>query len=428
MKKADLIVNLPLGGGKNVVIIGGGVTGALSAYQLTQAGHKVTLIEAGDIGNGSSRRSAACIRQQFTTPSSVKGMRFCTKYYDSWQEIVGGSMKPIVHSGYLFLKDWNTNMSELENTVAMQQEAGLKEVKILALTEINEMFPYVDTTGLLGATWCPSDGFLYPDTVFLSAAEASKEAGAKIIRNDAVVSVQFSGTVPQAVVTKSGKVISGDVFINACGPWAPAISEMFGGTTLDVKALKRYLYYIDGYAQNISGQILKDDYLLNLPMVITPHGCYARPESYGSERIMLGWLHHTQVIDSPSFDVQDLIEPGFEIHDINGYGYAMRKEATQFIPDIGLMKPTYSVTSGLYDDSRDHNPLIGYDGRVKNLIHCTGFSGHGLMHAPFSARIVVELVNTECDRNTILLPQVGEVEVDSFHVNREFTHAEGLVI
>ena len=60
---------------RRAVVIGGGITGTLTGCALLRAGWEVTLIEALHIGAGSSSRTAAGIRQQFSTRESVLGMR-----------------------------------------------------------------------------------------------------------------------------------------------------------------------------------------------------------------------------------------------------------------------------------------------------------------------------------------------------------------
>jgi glycine/D-amino acid oxidase-like deaminating enzyme len=71
---------------KNIVVIGGGVTGVLTALFLAHAGHRVTLLEKNSLGSGSSQRSAACIRQQFGTPSTVRGIIYATRFFKNWEK------------------------------------------------------------------------------------------------------------------------------------------------------------------------------------------------------------------------------------------------------------------------------------------------------------------------------------------------------
>ena len=422
----------PCGVAKKVVVIGGGVTGALSAFELARAGHQVTLIEAGGLGNGSSSRSAACIRQQFGTPSTVKGMIYCTAFYKNWAEIMGDASKisPMISNGYLFLKAWGAKMSEVEALVDIQHKAGLSDVCILSKKELEGKFPYLETTGLECATWCPSDGFLDPVIVYADAAEKASKHGATILQNEEVSSVEFDGAKAVGVKTKSGKVFHADIFVNAAGVWSPRISSMFDGYHLDIKAHRRYLYYLEGFKEE--GE--QGDFLLdakdfhNLPMIITPRDGYCRPQG---NQLMMGWAHKTKP-SHPVFGEQGIIEPGFGINADNSYGEALRKEIGTYLPDAikgGKMRNLSSVASGFYEDTPDHNPFIGYDPWVSNLIHAAGFSGHGLMHAPFSALLVSNLVNENKDLDVVKLPlDLGPVDVKTFHLEREFKTSESMVI
>ena len=88
---------------RRVVVIGGGITGTLVAYSLRRAGWDVALLEASHVGAGSSSRTAAGIRQQFSTRETVLGMQYSVQFYSRWLEEVGGSVSPILQNGYLFL-------------------------------------------------------------------------------------------------------------------------------------------------------------------------------------------------------------------------------------------------------------------------------------------------------------------------------------
>src|SRR3989344_3475208 len=176
---------------QRVLVIGGGATGILSAWELARSGHDVTLVEARSLGNGASSRSAACIRQQFGTTSTVKGMIYSVGFYERWREILNQDELPIVQNGYLFLRDANQKSPEAwRRVIEMQRQAGLSEVTWLDQEQILDLFPYLELTDIMGARWCPTDGFLKPHVVYQDGAQAAVAAGVKILQNAAVMSVR----------------------------------------------------------------------------------------------------------------------------------------------------------------------------------------------------------------------------------------------
>lgn len=85
-------------------------------------------------------------------------------------------------------------------------------------------------------------------------------------------------------------------------------------------------------------------------------------------------------------------------------------------------------TSGYYDATPDNNPIIDYDTQVGNLIHVAGFSGHGLMHSPFTALIVAHLVGHGRGHPRVELPfSLGSADLSSFALTREYKR-EGMLL
>src|SRR5215469_11428881 len=91
----------------HVVLIGGGSTNALTAVGLAERGFRVTILEKARIGNGSSSRSAAGIRAQFSVEETVIGMQYSEWWYTQFHEILRTpperSQPVIKQNGYLFL-------------------------------------------------------------------------------------------------------------------------------------------------------------------------------------------------------------------------------------------------------------------------------------------------------------------------------------
>jgi glycine/D-amino acid oxidase-like deaminating enzyme len=408
---------------KKVIIIGGGVTGVLSAWELARAGHAVTLVEARALGNGASSRSAAGIRAQFGVPSTVRGLVYSERFYKDWTGHFPQSQPCFKENGYLFLHDYTADPEAVRGRVALQRAAGLPEVELLGKAEVDERWPFLDTTGVALASWCPRDGFLLPANIYQDGAEAARALGAAVIQNDAVVGAETSGGRAAAVRLASGRRIEGDVFVNATGFMASAASKLFSGRELPIKVERRYLYFLAGLKADSDWGLGLEEFP-RLPMIITPAGAYCRPEN---AQLMMGRLQFAPPV-SPTLDNQDDVEPGFGLG-LGEYGPAVRKDIAQVLPAVEDMGKLAAVTTGFYDTTPDHCPLFGYDGQVENLVHAAGMSGHGLMHAPFSALIVTELVARGENAVSLELPSgLGPVDLGIYALDRAFNHAESMVI
>jgi glycine/D-amino acid oxidase-like deaminating enzyme len=204
---------------------------------------------------------------------------------------------------------------------------------------------------------------------------------------------------------------------------ANATSKLLGGRELPVKVERRYLYFLAGLKADSAWGLSLEDFA-QLPMIVAPTGAYARPDN---AQLMMGRLQHARPA-AATLDNQDDVEPGFGLG-LGEYGPAVRKDIAQVLPAVEDMGKLTAVTTGFYDTTPDHNPLFGYDSRIENLLHAVGLSGHGLMHAPFSALIVAELVARGRDAVSLQLPfGLGPVELGSYALDRVFAQAECMVI
>ncbi len=97
------------------------------------------------------------------------------------------------------------------------------------------------------------------------------------------------------------------------------------------------------------------------------------------------------------------------------------------IPAIGRFAGVVATTSGFYATTPDHNPFLGYDPAVANLIRLVGFSGHGAMFGPFTAEVAATLADAGRDLPAIELP-TGRVALGDFALTRTAGVPEAMVI
>ncbi|HEU0003093.1 MAG TPA: FAD-binding oxidoreductase [Ktedonobacteraceae bacterium] len=432
----------------HVVIIGGGATGALIAVRLAERGFRVTVLEKAQQGNGSSSRSAAGIRAQFSTEETVVGMQYSEWWYSHFHDILHSPadvrQQPVLRqNGYLFLYEapdaipvWQPRRQrelahiwqQAQAAARMQQRLGLP-VEALTPQDVHERWPHLIPDRLVGATWCPTDGFLLPHMIYSEGFRRAKELGVQVRQHTEVLEAISQGDRIKALVTNQGTV-EADWFINATNIWAARLSPRIGGMALPVSPLKRYLYFLKP-AQPVMDATAWQQLPMTIYGVGSHRGAHSRPEH---DLLLLAWAHETEPETHFSDADQDRIDPPFR-HDngIDNYGYAILAQVEEFSPLLANAGGIMATTCGFYGTTPDANPLIGHDAHQQNLVHAVGFSGHGLMHAPITALLVEAMLAGDVDRGSVHLPapfDYATIDLKTFDPGRNFesSHRETLVL
>src|SRR5262245_3416552 len=109
----------------DVVIVGGGVTGASIAYHLVHRGvRRVTVVERRFFASGATGRSSACIRQHYTTPQTCRMVLQSLRFFETFAERTGGRSASFVRVGYLLGVD-DRLREPMERSVALQRSVGI---------------------------------------------------------------------------------------------------------------------------------------------------------------------------------------------------------------------------------------------------------------------------------------------------------------
>jgi sarcosine oxidase subunit beta len=353
----------------DVVIIGGGIVGSSIAYHLTANGcPSVLVIERESAqGKGSTGKSMGGVRAQFSTPVSIQMSLYSIPFYASFEEQLGYpcDYRP---QGYLFCATSEKQMAYLRANYAQQVEMGLKNVRVIEGAEINGMFPQMRSDDIIGGTFCSTDGFVDPYSAMIGFMTWATEHGAKLWKNSAVTGVTRGAAGIVSVETTRGAVETRTI-VNCAGPWAASVAAL-AGVDLPVQPLRRMLVPTEPF----------NEFPHTAPMIVDmSNGFHFRPEARG---FLLAW---NDPEETPGF------KPDFDPLFVE----KILTRAADRVPCFAnLPVNPQRAWAGLYEMTPDHHPILGEVPAVPGLFLANGFSGHGVMHAPATGKILSDLILT----------------------------------
>lgn len=350
-----------------VVIIGGGIVGSSIAWHLTDTGCKnILVIERESAqGKGSTGKSMGGVRAQFSTPVNIQMSLYSIPFYASFDERLGhpAGYRP---QGYLFLATRESHLAYLRANLEKQKALGLESARLLSAEEISDMLPQLRSDDVLGGSFCSTDGFVDPYSAMNGFMAGAVEKGATLWKKTEVTGITKDHSGISGVETTRGSVSTRRV-VNAAGAWAAQVAKM-AGVELPVEPLRRMLVPSEPF----------DEFPHSSPMVIDMStGFHFRPEGRG---FLLAW---NDPDETPGYKTD--FEPSF-IEKILTHA-ASRVPVFENLP----INPK-RAWAGLYEMSPDHHAILGPVPHMKGFFLANGFSGHGVMHAPATGKILSDLI------------------------------------
>jgi sarcosine oxidase subunit beta len=356
-----------------VVIVGGGIVGSSIAYHLTAAGCRdVVVIERETAqGKGSTGKSMGGVRAQFSTPVNIQMSLYSIPFYASFEERLGhpSGYRP---QGYLFCATTARHMSYLSSNYARQVAMGLKAVRLISGDDIRKMFPQLRGDDIVGGSFCETDGFVDPYSAMIGFMTWASDHGAKLWKNAEVTAIQCDAHGIEGVETTKGIIATRKV-VNCAGAWAASIASM-AGVDLPVEPLRRMLVPTEPF----------DQFPHSAPMIIDmSNGFHFRPEGLG---FLLAWNDPEETAGYKTEFEASFIEK-------------ILTRAADRVPVFeNLAVNPKRAWAGLYEMTPDHHPILGPARDVPGFFLANGFSGHGVMHAPATGKILSDLIlNGETD-------------------------------
>ena len=199
----------------DVVIIGGGIVGAATAFFASRAGLRAVVIEKRSaLGSLTTPAATGAFRLQFDNPDELALVREGVALYTHFAEIaeLPGYDLGLRQQGYLWLTTRDETVRRQRELVAQQRAWGLDDVEWLEGDEARRRFPYL-APDVLGARYRSGDGWLEPRRLLMGYVRAASARGATFVTDTAVTGIAIAGGRVRGVRTAHGEVAAGVVSV-----------------------------------------------------------------------------------------------------------------------------------------------------------------------------------------------------------------------
>ena len=214
---------------KKVGIIGGGIIGTAIAYFLSQnEDAEVTLFEKNTIGSGTTAKSAAthCLIDDSVAHEFWSVRLFGFKHYVDLNTKYPGSTG-FEKTGTLTVAPFKEYDMYVKQAVDLTLASGYHAEYWTDKDKIHSIVPDLNLDNVLGAGWCPDDGFFDATLASNTMAKLARENGAAVHIGEKVVAVQTQNNKVTGLDTDKGHY-DFDAVVDASGPWTRYTSRMVG--------------------------------------------------------------------------------------------------------------------------------------------------------------------------------------------------------
>jgi sarcosine oxidase subunit beta len=356
----------------DLVIIGGGIVGAATAFFAARAGLRVVVIEKRPaLATLTTPAATGAFRAQFDNPDEMALVREGIDLFTHFAEVAGlpGYDIGVRQQGYLWLATTEGTARRQRALVQRQRAWGLDDVEILSGAEARYRFPYL-APEVIQARYRASDGWLDPRKLAMGYAAASH---ATFVIETTVTGLAPHGNRISAVQTNRGTIASNLVVI-AAGPFSGVIARL-AGIDLTLQPVHRQRVIMPEVPE------VPPD----APMTIDEEtGAHWRPALQGAN---LMWTVPNVPPGPPLDDVPPSGDFAFAL--LNPASDHAVARISPFWREVWRRNTSHwFLRAGQYSYTPDHRPFLGPTSVEGLYVNC-GYSGHGIMASAGGSRLTI---------------------------------------
>jgi len=366
----------------DVLIIGAGISGALSAYHLINAGIQCVLVDARTVGLGSTCASTSLLQYELDKPlcelakqigyvEAARAYTMCAEAIDSLESISQKlKFKSFEKQQSLFFAAYKKDKKLIEEEFSIRKKAGF-QVQFLNEEQIQQQFGFSSPAAILSSKAAAMDAYLF--THALLAAGIKKGLAVFDRTNISKIAYKKRGVT---LTAGNGHLINAKKIVNAAGY---EITEF-----IEKKIITLHSTYALASEHIQSPMPVWRD----KTMLWNTADPYLYMRLTKDNRIIIGGRD------------EDYYNPARRDRLIKKKTALLKKDFLKLFPAIDFV-PEFSWT-GTFGSTQDALPYIGTYSKTPHTYYALGFGGNGITFSLIAAKIITDMIKGKKNKDAEL--------------------------
>ena len=352
-----------------------------TAFFLGERGETdVVLVEQSSLGSGTTKGGLGGIRHQFVDELDVRLSQIATEFWRDFESFTS-SAHDFEQNGYLFVAETAEGIAALRAPMSLYERLGV-EVEMVGPQRIAKLVPGIRTDDLKGGRFGARDGYGVPVDALAGFAAAAAIEGVRFIEHVRVESLITENARVAGVRTNDGEIRADRVLL-ATGVWTAPLAAT-AGVHVPIWPYRRSIMEAAGPFPTLA----------SIPLVIEwESGFHFRPYSANggaAQRFAMPNLTADGAVEKGPAGAPESFDPALDPADVPPpLEPWVKARGARRMAQFADLRITDRWSCN-YEMTPDDHPIVGAVPGTPGLYIAAGFSGHGFMHSPATAQLIVE--------------------------------------